>query len=227
MKKKIIAFVVLLAVCASVVGGFLLWNGVQEPGEYSSERHRLFFESIQHIPDADRTAVTVNGEKITIGQIQTQVLTNQFGIESYKLDCAAKNETPDPEIITGMTRTEQEITDQLIRNLVIRQEAERLKLTASRKEGKQRAEAALAEVQRLAAAGDAEAKESLARMADEMLSKGKTMAQWADTMAESYQNNITAGNLEAHYKKNTTDTILDYESYVQNLIAKADIRYMK
>jgi hypothetical protein len=53
------------------------------------------------------------------------------------------------------------------------------------------------------------------------------MAQWADTMAESYQNNITAGNLEAHYKKNTTDTILDYESYVQNLIAKADIRYMK
>jgi hypothetical protein len=227
MKKKIIAFVVLLAVCASVVGGFLLWNGVQEPGEYSSERHRLFFESIQHIPDADRTAVTVNGEKITIGQIQTQVLTNQFGVESYKLDCAAKNETPDPEIITGMTRTEQEITDQLIRNLVIRQEAERLKLTASRKEGKQRAEAALAEVQRLAVAGDAEAKESLARMADEMLSKGKTMAQWADTMAESYQNNITAGNLEAHYKKNTTDTILDYESYVQNLIAKADIRYMK
>ena len=227
MKKKIVAFVVLLAVCASVVGGFLLWNGVQEPGGYSSERHRLFFESIQHIPDADRTAVTVNGEKITIGQIQTQVLTNQFGIESYKLDCAAKNETPDPEIITGMTRTEQEITDQLIRNLVIRQEAERLKLTASRKEGKQRAEAALAEVQKSAAAGDAEAKESLARMADEMLSKGKTMAQWADTMAESYQNNITAGNLEAHYKKNTTDTILDYESYVQNLIAKADIRYMK
>ena len=227
MKKKIVAFVVLLAVCASVVGGFLLWNGVQEPGGYSSERHRLFFESIQHIPDADRTAVTVNGEKITIGQIQTQVLTNQFGIESYKLDCAAKNETPDPEIITGMTRTEQEITDQLIRNLVIRQEAERLKLTASRKEGKQRAEAALAEVQKSAAAGDAEAKESLARMADEMLSKGKTMAQWADTMAESYQNNITAGNLEAHYKKNTTDTILDYEAYVQNLIAKADIRYMK
>ncbi len=227
MKKKIIALVVLLAVCVSVVGGFLLWNSVQEPGEYSSERNRLFFESIQHIPDADRTAVTVNGEKITIGQIQIQVLTNQFSIESYKLDCAAKNETPDPEIIAKMTRTEQKITDQLIRNLVIRQEAERLKLTASRKEGKQRAEEALAELKKLAEAGDASAKQSLADMADEMLSKGKTMAQWADTVAESYQNGITAGNLEAHYKKNTTDTILDYESYVQNLIAKADIRYMK
>ena len=85
----------------------------------------------------------------------------------------------------------------------------------------------LAEVKKLAEDGHADAKEGLAFMTDEMLSRGKSLSAWVDTSAESYRDGITAGNLEAHYKANTKDTILNYEAYVQDLVTKANIKYHK
>ena len=211
MKKKYlftIALFVSFCIMLSVVAIATDW--------FDFESQDLFdiLKSSQEKKESD-VIVVVNGEKIYRHSVEAQMKASEMSAQTLQ-------NTENNQSSVDKDEAEKEIINEKIRNIVVRQEAERKGLTADYETAKK---AALESYNNAKELDD----ENYQFLLDYMEAMDYTEEEYIEIMINGYIKMYTRANLYDWFVKGKEGTyeqlVSEYEEYVQSLIDKADIIY--
>lgn len=201
MKKKN----VIIIVCVAAV----VLSGAVAAQPYISDALEKFYDSAEKIKnDSSGTVVAVvNGESIYKETID-------FYIASAELSASGS--------AIYKTEDKTEILDELIRDTVVRQEAERLGLEADYNEAYDLISSAYGDLKK-------QGGENYEFLKNYLKKLDLTESEYLQQGAEAYRRAMTRSNLYSHFVKDKTGTddelLAAYDEYVKQLIEKSEIEY--
>ncbi len=218
MKKSIIICAVILTV--------LLSTGVVVALSQQNSPFTEFFNIIKNGKKDSEIILYVNGEPVYKSEMDVQISYNKLTYNLLKSQqennslYAQNSELYDKQIQESISKSNEEITNDIIKSKIMVQQAQRLGISADYDDAYKQHKSNYEVIKK-------QADENYRFIALYIEEMGITEEEYLEQAANSYCNLMTKYNLQTYYSNNKelTAEFESFDDYIQNLIDNADIKY--